>query len=83
MTINFKTNNIAENSDEFFTLIRETILNLEPNKSVKFKTEKGVFGVLFNKKQGYFSTTLDGYSVEELPTAEAALEAILGLYKAS
>ena len=37
------TYKMKENSEEFRQHVREAVLNLKPNKSVKFHTSEGVF----------------------------------------
>jgi hypothetical protein len=80
-TINFINNNIAENTPEFQMIIIEIILNLKPNKFVKFKTTRGIFGVFFRKKNNRFSISLDGCGIDEVTTAKEAIASILSLYE--
>ena len=71
---------MKENSEEFRQHVREAVLNLKPNKSVKFHTSEGVFKVAFNKKMGYFNIILDGYGIEEVADVEDAIESVLNFF---
>ena len=74
------TYKMKENSEEFRQHVREAVLNLKPNKSVKFHTSEGVFKVAFNKRMGYYNIILDGYGIEEVADAEAAIENVLNYF---
>ena len=71
---------MKENSEEFRQHVHRAVLGLKPNKSVKFKTSEGIFKVAFNKRMGYYNIILDGYGIEEVADAEAAIENILSYF---
>ena len=71
---------MKENSEEFRQHVHRAVLGLKPNKSVKSKTSEGIFKVAFNKRMGYYNIILDGYGIEEVADAEAAIENILNYF---
>lgn len=71
---------MKENSEEFRQHVHRAVLGLKPNKSVKSKTSEGIFKVAFNKRMGYYNIILDGYGIEEVADAEAAIENILSYF---
>jgi chloramphenicol O-acetyltransferase len=52
MTINILNTNLEQNFDVFSKMVTHQIERLEQNKTIKFKTNKGVLAVNRNKKQG-------------------------------
>jgi hypothetical protein len=82
MTINFATNNIKENTQEFYTEIQERIDALVLGKGVKFKIEKGSLAVSYSKHSKMYNILLDGAFIEEVKDAQHAYKALVLLYKA-
>jgi hypothetical protein len=82
VTINFDTNTIKKNTQEFYTEIRERIDVLVLGKRVKFKIKKGSLAVSYSKRTKMYNILLDGAFIEEVTDAQHAYEALVLLYKA-